>query len=85
MKDFSSISSKFSSDQPPKKGADRKIPLKYGKAEVQILFEPLQSAISSMEFSKNFGDKKIAEPLEMTGFFAISSIVFGNHGGAGQI
>ena len=23
---------------------------------------------------------KIAEPIEMTGFFAISSIVFGNHG-----
>jgi hypothetical protein len=43
VKDFSSISSDFSSDQPPKKGAGRKISLEYRKAEVQTLFEPLQS------------------------------------------
>jgi len=43
VKDFSSTSSDFSSDQPPKKGAGRKISPEYRKAEVQTLFEPLQS------------------------------------------
>ena len=63
VKDFSSISSDFSSDQPPKKGAAHKIPLGYGKTEVQILFEPLQAAISSMELPKNFENKKLPNPL----------------------
>ena len=42
----------FCCSQLLKKGADHKNPLEYGKAEVQILFEPLESADSSMEFSK---------------------------------
>ena len=37
--------------------------LEYGKAEVQILFEPLQAAISSMELPKNFENKKLPNPL----------------------
>jgi len=41
VKDFSSIFSDFSSNQPPKKGAGSNISLKYGKAEVQTLFGPL--------------------------------------------
>jgi len=63
VKDFSSISSDFSSDQPPKKGAGRKISLEYRKAEVQTLFGPLQAAISSMELPKNFENKKLPNPL----------------------
>ena len=35
----------------------------YGKTEVQILFEPLQAAISSMELPKNFENKKLPNPL----------------------
>ena len=50
-------------NQPLKKGAGCKNYLEYGKTEVQILFEPLLYAISSMEFSKNFGDKKLPNPL----------------------
>ena len=43
VKDFSSIFPKSHSSSPLKKGAAAKIPLEYGKTEVQILFEPLQS------------------------------------------
>jgi hypothetical protein len=63
VKDFSSISSDLSSDQPPKKGAGCRNPLENGKAEVQILFEPLQATISSMELPKNFENKKLPNPL----------------------
>ena len=42
-----------------KKGAATENPLEYGKTEVQILFEPLQAAISSMELPKNFENKKL--------------------------
>ena len=48
---------------PLKKGAATENPLEYGKAEVQILFEPLQAAISSMELPKNFENKKLPNPL----------------------
>ena len=40
-----------------------KNPLENGKAEVQILFEPLQATISSMELPKNFENKKLPNPL----------------------
>jgi len=43
VKDFSSIFPKFSRHSPLKKGAAAKIPLEYGKTEVQSPFEPLQS------------------------------------------
>ena len=46
-----------------KKGAATENPLEYGKAEVQILFEPLQAAISSMELPKNFENKKLPNTL----------------------
>ena len=41
VKDFSSIFPKSHSSSPLKKGAAAKIPLEYGKTEVQTLFEPL--------------------------------------------
>ena len=43
VKDFSSIFPKTCRNCPLKKGAARENPLEYGKTEVQILFEPLQS------------------------------------------
>ena len=42
--------------------------LEYGKAEVQILFEPLQAAISSMELPKNFENKKLPNTLRRLAF-----------------
>ena len=48
---------------PLKKGAGCRNPLENGKAEVQILFEPLQAAISSMELPKNFENKKLPNTL----------------------
>ena len=62
-KDFSPIFPKSSRRSPLKKGAVAAIPLEYGKTEVQILFEPLQAAISSMELPKNFENKKLPNPL----------------------
>ena len=62
VKDFSPIFLK-SSRSPLKKGAATENPLEYGKTEVQILFEPLQAAISSMELPKNFENKKLPNPL----------------------
>ena len=45
-------------------GKVEKAPVReYGKTEVQILFEPLQAAISSMELPKNFENKKLPNPL----------------------
>ncbi|MFR6376585.1 MAG: hypothetical protein ACLUN5_08945 [Oscillospiraceae bacterium] len=43
VKDFSSIFPKTCRSSPLKKGAATEILLEYGKTEVQILFEPLQS------------------------------------------
>ena len=63
VKDFSSIFLKFSRRSPLKKGAVATIPLEYGKTEVQTLFEPLSTAISSMELPKNFENKKLPNPL----------------------
>ena len=63
VKDFSPISLKSSRRSPLKKGAATENPLEYGKTEVQILFEPLQAAISSMELPKNFENKKLPNPL----------------------
>ena len=40
----------------------------YGKTEVQILFEPLQAAISSMELPKNFENKKFPNTLRRLAF-----------------
>ena len=40
----------------------------YGKTEVQILFEPLQAAISSMELPKNFENKKLPNTLRRLAF-----------------
>ena len=51
-----------------KKGAATENPLEYGKAEVQILFEPLQAAISSMELPKNFENKKLPNTLRRLAF-----------------
>ena len=48
VKDFSPIFLKSSRQDPLKKGAVTEIPLEYGKAEVQTLFEPLPTAISSV-------------------------------------
>ena len=53
----------FSRRCPLKKGAATENPLEYGKTEVQILFEPLQAAISSMELPKNFENKKLPNTL----------------------
>ena len=63
VKDFSSIYPESRRHSPLKKGAVTEIPLEYGKTEVQILFEPLQAAISSMELPKNFENKKLPNPL----------------------
>ena len=63
VKDFSLIFLKFSRRSPLKKGAATENPLEYGKTEVQILFEPLQAAISSMELPKNFENKKLPNTL----------------------
>jgi hypothetical protein len=63
VKDFSSTFLKSSRRSPLKKGAATENPLEYGKTEVQILFEPLQAAISSMELPKNFENKKLPNPL----------------------
>ena len=49
---------------PLKKGAATENPLEYGKTEVQILFEPLQATISSMELPKNFENKKLPNTLK---------------------
>ena len=59
VKDFSPIFLKYSRRSPLKKGAATENPLEYGKTEVQILFEPLLTAISSMELPKNFENKKL--------------------------
>ena len=64
VKDFSSIFLKSSRRSPLKKGAVATIPLEYGKAEVQTLFEPLLTAISSMELPKNFENKKLPNTLK---------------------
>ena len=40
----------------------------YGKTEVQILFEPLQAAISSMELPKKFENKKLPNTLRRLAF-----------------
>ena len=63
VKDFSPIFLKSSRRSPLKKGAATENPLEYGKTEVQILFEPLQAAISSMELPKNFENKKLPNTL----------------------
>ena len=63
VKDFSSIYPESRRRSPLKKGAVTEIPLEYGKAEVQTLFEPLPTAISSMELPKNFENKKLPNPL----------------------
>jgi hypothetical protein len=63
VKDFSSIYPESRRRSPLKKGTDANILLEYGKTEVQILFEPLQAAISSMELPKNFENKKLPNPL----------------------
>ena len=63
VKDFSSFFPESRRRSPLKKGAAAENPLEYGKTEVQIPFEPLQAAISSMELSKNFENKKLPNPL----------------------
>jgi len=63
VKDFSSIYPESRRRSPLKKGTDANILLEYGKTEVQILFEPLQAAISSMELPKNFENKKLPNPF----------------------
>ena len=63
VKDFSLFFPKICRLYPLKKGAATENPLEYGKTEVQILFEPLQAAISSMELPKNFENKKLPNPL----------------------
>ncbi len=68
VKDFSSIFPKSRRRSPLKKGAGCKNPLENGKAEVQILFEPLQATISSMELPKNFENKKLPNTLRRLAF-----------------
>ena len=63
VKDFSSIFPKFSRSSTLKKGAATEIPLEYGKTEVQTLFDPLLTVISSMELPKNFENKKLPNTL----------------------
>ena len=63
VKDFSSIYPESRRRSLLKKGAVTEIPLEYVKTEVQIPFEPLQAAISSMELPKNFENKKLPNPL----------------------
>ena len=64
VKDFSPIFPKSSRGSPLIKGAVTKILLEYGKTEVQILFEPLPTTISSMELPKNFENKKLPNTLK---------------------
>ena len=61
----------FCCSQLLKKGADAEIYPEYGKTEVQILFEPLEFADSSMEFSKKSEDKKLPNTLRLLAFSAI--------------
>ena len=61
----------FCCSQLLKKGADAEISPEYGKTEVQILFEPLESADSSMEFSKKSEDKKLPNTLRLLASSAI--------------
>ena len=68
VKDFSSIYPESRRRSPLKKGTDANILLEYGKTEVQILFEPLQAAISSMELPKNFENKKLPNTLRRLAF-----------------
>ena len=68
VKDFSLFFPKICRLCPLKKGAATENPLEYGKTEVQILFEPLQAAISSMELPKNFENKKLPNPLRWLAF-----------------
>jgi len=63
VKNFSSIYPESRRRSPLKKGAVTENPLEYGKTEVQILFEPLPTTISSMELPKNFENKKLPNPL----------------------
>jgi hypothetical protein len=63
VKDYSSLFPKSSRRSPLKKGADIKNSLNIEKTEVQILFEPLSTAISSMELPKNFENKKLPNPF----------------------
>ena len=64
VKDFSLILPKSRRRAPLKKGTAPEISLEYGKTEVQILFEPLQATISSMELPKNFENKKLPNTLK---------------------
>jgi len=64
VKDFSLFFPKICRLCPLKKGAVATIPLEYGKAEVQTLFEPLQATISSMKLPKNFENKKLPNTLK---------------------
>ena len=68
VKDFSLFFPKICRLCPLKKGAATEKLLEYGKTEVQILFEPLQAAISSMELPKNFENKKLPNPLIFRAF-----------------
>ena len=68
VKDFSSFFPESRRRSPLKKGAVATIPLEYGKAEVQTLFEPLQATISSMELPKNFENKKLPNTLRRLAF-----------------
>ena len=63
VKDFSLLFPKICRLCHLKKGAGCRNPLENGKAEVQILFEPLQATISSMELPKNFENKKLPNTL----------------------
>ena len=64
VKDFSLILPKSRRRAPLKKGTAPEISLEYRKTEVQILFEPLPTAISSMELPKNFENKKLPNTLK---------------------
>ena len=64
VKDFSSFLPESRRRSPLKKGAATENPLEYGKTEVQILFEPLPTTISSMELPKNFENKKLPNTLK---------------------
>ena len=68
VKDFSSFFPESRRRSPLKKGAVTENPLEYGKTEVQTLFEPLSTAISSMELPKTFENKKLPNPLKLLGF-----------------
>jgi hypothetical protein len=68
VKDFSLFFPKICRLCPLKKGAATENPLEYGKTEVQILFEPLPTTISSMELPKNFENKKLPNTLRRLAF-----------------